>query len=462
VKNTKWRYCVQHMTSAKLSAGGGPDREHMELAAITDACRRHGAIIFSGHHHLYSRTKMLENVGGANGDENITVAKENQQTIQEGRTMSITVGMGGYDGNCDGKYKDADWMQLCVASLNDHRGAVIAEFDDANPQTGNFTYLNSLNNSAIVDQFILRSKINLPSPPSLSPSLKPPSSAPSIVTNESIASNATTTPTNSSADMPFGQISNATDEEKGNPVTMSNCSVVEAVVCQMPMLSNFCTILKEEGMDKLLRNMGELTLFAPISSAFDDALLTKLRDNNQLIDLLLFHVANGTRLFQDDLVCGGRVTMSNGKDTRTICEKDSVHQKGAGNEDSLEAPKILQLDVAPNDCNVVVHLLDQLLLPFNISLEASPLPTKQPSPTPTAKPSPSPTKPQLFPANASSTAEVPSDTFQDNEVTEPPIHLEIGEATVEVINEASASPVKYRILMHALLSLLSVVILIDT
>lgn len=47
VQNAKWRYCIHHMTSAKLSAGDA-SREHMELSGITDACRKHGALIFSG------------------------------------------------------------------------------------------------------------------------------------------------------------------------------------------------------------------------------------------------------------------------------------------------------------------------------------------------------------------------------------------------------------------------------
>ena len=47
VQKAKWRYCIHHMTSAKLSAGD-KNREHMELSGITDACRKHGAIIFNG------------------------------------------------------------------------------------------------------------------------------------------------------------------------------------------------------------------------------------------------------------------------------------------------------------------------------------------------------------------------------------------------------------------------------
>ena len=167
-QNATWRFCIQHMTSAKLSAGDRL-RDSMELSGITDACRRHGALLINGHHHLYSRTKLLRNVGGPDGTENITVAngpknyvKINTTTalvVREGVTMSITTGMGGYDSSCNGKYADASWMKLCVASFEDHRGAVIAEFDEAKPWIGKFQYLNSLAQGAVVDEFVLTSRL---------------------------------------------------------------------------------------------------------------------------------------------------------------------------------------------------------------------------------------------------------------------------------------------------------------
>jgi len=152
------------MTSAKLSAGDD-ERDQMILSGITDSCRRHGALIVNGHQHLYSRTKMLQNVGGPAGNETVLVAESVNDTnqssyiISEGVTMSITVGMGGYDASCDGIYANADWMELCVASLLDHRGAVIAEFHEETPWTGTFKYLNSLADAKVVDEFQLTSRL---------------------------------------------------------------------------------------------------------------------------------------------------------------------------------------------------------------------------------------------------------------------------------------------------------------
>lgn len=156
------------MTSAKLSAGDD-ERDQMSLSGITDACRRYGAIIVSGHHHLYSRTKVLESVGDVSGEDPIPVGHSNHSSIsmdeknasiiREGLTLSLTVGMGGYDSSCDGKYVNASWMATCVASLREHRGAVIAQFDPDTPWTGTFQYLNSLDNAAVVDEFVLTSRL---------------------------------------------------------------------------------------------------------------------------------------------------------------------------------------------------------------------------------------------------------------------------------------------------------------
>jgi len=159
-QKVRWRFCIHHMTSAKLSAGG-KNRDIMVLARITDVCRKHGAIIFSGHHHVYSRTKILQSVGSDQGDDPIpsddSDAKKSNFTISEGLTMSITTGMGGYDGACNGNYWNATWMDKCIGRGSDHRGAVIAEFKDSDTRIGIFKYMNSLKDGAVADEFQITS-----------------------------------------------------------------------------------------------------------------------------------------------------------------------------------------------------------------------------------------------------------------------------------------------------------------
>ena len=151
----------------------------MDLARITDACRKHGAIIMSGHQHIYSRTKMLKSVGTESGEDPIPVdgtnADKSTFVVSEGLTMSITTGMGGYDGACNGKYSNATWMDKCISRPSDHRGAVIAEFDEKDTRIGTFRYMNSLRDGNIVDEFQITSKLS----GSVNRATKDPSSKPS-------------------------------------------------------------------------------------------------------------------------------------------------------------------------------------------------------------------------------------------------------------------------------------------
>lgn len=144
----------------------------MVLARITDTCRKHGAIIISGHHHHYSRTKMLQAVGNQQGGNPVVANGDSSKlVISEGLTMSITAGMGGYDGACNGKYWNATWMEKCVARPSDHRGAVIAVFKESDTTVGTFQYMNSLKSGEIVDEFQIQS--NLPGSVTRAPTNKP-------------------------------------------------------------------------------------------------------------------------------------------------------------------------------------------------------------------------------------------------------------------------------------------------
>ena len=192
----KWKFCVTHMTSAKLSAGDKNRNQMEHLSRITDLCRKYGAILISGHHHLYSRTELLTNVGGPSGTEDIQyigptfVTSSNSinsstntsyssnstttmpsYTITEGTTMSITTGMGGYDSTCTGQYWNASWMNTCITSHQHHRGAVIMELlpssntnnnNNNNNNIAKFQYLNSITEPEyrIEDEFQIISQYN--------------------------------------------------------------------------------------------------------------------------------------------------------------------------------------------------------------------------------------------------------------------------------------------------------------
>jgi hypothetical protein len=166
----------------------------MVLARITDTCRKHGAIIISGHHHIYSRTYMLKSVGSDQGEDPIRVSdRSNKLYVQEGITISITAGMGGYDGSCNGKYWNATWMDKCISRPSDHRGAVIAEFDEQDTRIGYFKYMNSLKDGEVVDEFQIQSK--LPGSNSKAPTSSPSKRKPSREPTESPSPEPTHDPT---------------------------------------------------------------------------------------------------------------------------------------------------------------------------------------------------------------------------------------------------------------------------
>lgn len=192
----------------------------MVLDRITDACRKHGAIIISGHHHLYSRTKMLQSVGSESGKDPVPVSGTGNDkfnfVVSEGLTMSITTGMGGYDGGCNGKYWNATWMDRCIASLSDHRGAIIAEFDEKDTTIGMFQYLNSMKNGDVVDEFQITSR--LPGSISKAPTRRP-SPKPSPKPTQEPTRDPTREPTHEPTEEPTRKPTDEPTSQKAEPAT---------------------------------------------------------------------------------------------------------------------------------------------------------------------------------------------------------------------------------------------------
>lgn len=412
-KNVRWRFCIHHMTSAKLS-GGDKNRDSMVLARITDACRKHGAIIMSGHQHIYSRTKMLKSVGTESGEDPIPVdgtnADKSTFVVSEGLTMSITTGMGGYDGACNGKYSNATWMDKCISRPSDHRGAVIAEFDEKDTRIGTFRYMNSLRDGNIVDEFRITSKLsgsvnNATKDPSSKPSRRPtrtptdsptesetgtPAPRPTRKTTASLTERETGIPTprptrkptefptepqtrKPSVELtsklpkiePTGNTTTGIEKEHSDGL----CVSVLDILCDDDRFSNFCELIYKFDLVNLFLPTADdsLTVFAPTDEAFE-----ALEDNeefgpevltyDQSIYILLYHVINseGSALAYGDLMCSALIETANGKSTRTMCTGAGKYQRGPKQMDNM-LPKIVVPDIEA--CDGVIHLLDNVILP---------------------------------------------------------------------------------------------------
>ena len=137
-----------------------------------------------------------------------------------------------------------------------------------------------------------------------------------------------------------------------------HCSV--EILCSDDKFSILCGALKTIGLDKSL-STGEWTVFAPTDEA-----ITKLGcqadvvlgDMTLLNEFLLFHAVHDV-VSSEDLVCGGRVEMANGQDSRTVCEGQKVFQKGGSNPRNA-MPQIIQVDIA--SCQGFIHVVGRFLL----------------------------------------------------------------------------------------------------
>ena len=103
------------------------------------------------------------------------------------------------------------------------------------------------------------------------------------------------------------------------------------------------------------------TIFAPTTAGFTRYYLENgVRFNFD--DVFWFHAVEDDEMFMRDLPCTtgeNLVEMSNGKDSRTLCDRKSkpIGQKGLGN--TLPIP-FIKFDTAA--CNGVIHTISDVLI----------------------------------------------------------------------------------------------------
>ena len=127
-------------------------------------------------------------------------------------------------------------------------------------------------------------------------------------------------------------------------------------------------LLETTGLDDMLARSGTeevFTLFAPTDTAFGAMNFTLfwnlLGDKAGLIDVLLFHIVSDAEMLSTHLVCSESIEMANNQTSTTVCQGDSIFQRGEGNIDDEQMPLIVESDIGA--CNGVVHVVDNVLLP---------------------------------------------------------------------------------------------------
>lgn len=144
------------------------------------------------------------------------------------------------------------------------------------------------------------------------------------------------------------------------------CSrTVGEIACENDGFDTLCRLVEEAGLDETrIGESGRFTVFAPEDRAFEllpeETLSDLQRNEEELKNLLLFHVILDETLYSQDLECTHRLEMGNGRDSRTVCRRGHVYQKGNGNNRD-EMPEIIEADIRL--CHGVVHRVDRVLLP---------------------------------------------------------------------------------------------------
>jgi len=158
-------------------------------------------------------------------------------------------------------------------------------------------------------------------------------------------------------------------------------------ICEQPELSILCGFITSnlwewnstKGTDNFLLGESAGTFLAPIDEAFEDygtllsRILTSDMANPSIVEnVLLYHMiqsdefSNTTELFPSvgDFECNGKLLMANGQTTTTVCFDDfSKHQLGFGNMNMRNAPKVIEKGIETCDGSVVMHFVDELILP---------------------------------------------------------------------------------------------------
>jgi len=87
---TDWKICGWHKNQAAMQIGGKGDEMGWD---VYENCRKHGAIITTGHEHSYERTKTM--TSATNQEVDTTCSDPKAECVSPGRTFVIVSGLAG-------------------------------------------------------------------------------------------------------------------------------------------------------------------------------------------------------------------------------------------------------------------------------------------------------------------------------------------------------------------------------
>jgi uncharacterized surface protein with fasciclin (FAS1) repeats len=139
--------------------------------------------------------------------------------------------------------------------------------------------------------------------------------------------------------------------------------VVDAAIAD-PRFSTLVSLLEATGLSAQLAQAGPFTIFAPTNEAFAQlpaGTLEALAQNPSLLQsILLYHVADG-ELMASDVATATSAPTKEGSEIEISAQGDSVTLNGTA--------QVIETDISVG--NGVIHVIDQVLLPPNVTLPAA-------------------------------------------------------------------------------------------
>lgn len=105
--NSAIKFCVWHRPEGKVNPGD-THTSNYGTQQLYETCRKYGAIITSGHCHVYGRTKLISDF---TRDPVVSTNDAFSPTVSCGETVSFVVGMAGFKYDDDGPYALSSWIR---------------------------------------------------------------------------------------------------------------------------------------------------------------------------------------------------------------------------------------------------------------------------------------------------------------------------------------------------------------
>ena len=147
-----WKICSMHNELHSMEAERKPGKTGME---VFEACKNAGAIIATGHDHLYSRTgNIIEFINSETQTTDPEWSKLNKLKISKGSTSMFTSGLGGSPIT----NHNNDWPVNYSAKQNATYGGLFCTFNAGGQPNKAFCYFKDIDEK-IVDEFTITSEL---------------------------------------------------------------------------------------------------------------------------------------------------------------------------------------------------------------------------------------------------------------------------------------------------------------